>query len=1491
MFKGLKSKLEVEAKKLQASLQQSSEQFSQQFDYIRGTSSEAGSEGGSSISRRFLNSVVGSSPAPQNRQDSPDLFVGDTLIEEIRDDLLDLDSSSRQRRLSCSSVHSTESSLSELFQSVPGLSGTTLEIADSDVETLDEYCSGSIKAASKDQISNMLSRLQGRASHYKDKYRDLTRKYNGVITENNKCKTLLAQTQDKAFARIEKLKSEKKALSDKLREMEESRSKSPVDQKLQWYEEMLNRCKREIEEGRAKVKELSIENEKLSLKVTESESMAIVDQVANEWKQRIEKVEKEWTERANKNDTDHAIQLATTKAEMHAALEEKDKEIESWRSKCRTLEIQDGQANERWQKKVDELVQVVQALEVEKADMVVKLSEAKQQGVKAVLDEEEEKREKLVAEFQAKEKAMRMEFETTTRELENMKDEEIQKLKSELGNIQNSCDFQSDMSAEIEGLRTQLKEMDERRREEIEKHQSELTSLMKEHDEIVMSTRQQQIIELDAVTTKFERAREEAQNLRIKNDALEKQLEELEEAYTLEKRQLEVEEICVESNFQQAVCLAKSETDVNVLRSDEDLGTKLLENDETATRQTAEAENIEKMLRSEISELRAMLESRSVELDRVQTSRDELEAELAAARDFSSMYEHLKSELEKSVLKRQKKTLEDDRAMLRGELSDLEKSCEQGKDERLLLHSSPDDKTGRKVLISDTVDSLADMSEHTAAEMDTADELRQLRAEIAHLHDVNEQLAAKLHQMEIKSSEVNRNADVHSENIRLNEELSRNLKEIEVARNQRVALEKELSELRALSELEREYKRDSHGLLEEQRTTQNEVKVVDNQASQTEESTNIEYEDMSASSVDKLAQKEENEEVVRLRRELDATKAQEQEARALYLDTESKCEQLQSRIDELMMELGKVNGDVIDLRARAECAATEPDLQNQLGPEASSISRNLANEEVLVSLQKELEMAVATKLELEAKVSALEFDLSDSRERLEEAAKVAEVESERSLARLQELHEELETQRAQTTDLRLQLELEEAVKDKELSQAQVITELRDEIDKLQHQQETATTMYEEKLRLAESEIMALKASEDNATKSLVENQGKLIMIEEELHAMEKSREYERLEGDRRRCEYEKALEKLNSDLIEANNRIQLAKPIENECERLKMELSEIKKQCEDEIARQKKESESAIRDLKSKAEKKLGKIKAATDKEVTTVKADFALKIDELQRTLSERNCLIDKMVIEKAQMEQKYIEQQEMENELRSRREKEIEENVGRRVVELEAENLLLGEENAELVKQKEESKARIQEAERNVKELEDKIRFLLDEKENSAQKAVEKQETENKKAFRELQKESCKPADEVISKQSYGNIEPSLNHETDEELEMMRRKLNDTHKEVDELREANSKLEHLLRQCKTYQSSPAVIKVNDNDLHEGLGFSDPAEAEYLKNVLYRYMCSREDLGKEAVTLARVIGTVAKFSKSEMDHVISREESRVAGWVGGTVSHVLTGR
>ncbi|XGW16164.1 hypothetical protein V3C99_001537 [Haemonchus contortus] len=1542
MFKGLKLKLEDEAKKIQASMQQYGEQLTQQVDHIRGATSDAGSEGGSSITRRFLSSVGGSSAASPSSKD---------LLNQSEDSL-GLDSSSRQRRLSDGSTHSTESSLSVLFQSVPGLAGTTLDTAGSDSETIDEYGSGVIRSATKDQISSVLSRLQGRASTYKDKYRDLVKKYNDVVTENNKCRTVLAQTQDKALDRIEKLKRDKKVLGEKLRELEESQSNLPsVEHKQHRLEEMLEKCKLEITKNRAKIKELTQENEKLSLNVQAAESESdistlVADRVANEWKQRIDRVEEEWTERMNKNEADHAIQLATTKADMHAALEAKDKEIESWRSKCHALELQDGQANERWQKKVDELQKVIQALEVEKGDMIEKLSAAKLQGVKAVRDEEERKREELVAEFAEKEERLQREFEKRMKDFESEKEEEALYAERKMAELKDSL-----ISA-------------------AEKHQAEVAELMQEHDEIVSSTRKQQLIELEAVTAKLELAREEADKLRLKNDTLEKQLEQLDESYTSERAQSErvlqdqIDELMEKLRTQEAAYRSQDEGEMAAMRdsytrlceTNDDLKKKLDEVTSTSAGQLAEAKELEEKLRAELSELRTMLESRNAEFYLVEMRKQELEEEIAAAHELSAINDRLRAELEETRKQREAESLVSplrDRAG-KGEegskedCTSLEKECfkrEMSSDERkggqcldpILSESELEGKDG----IPSNVASISELSAQTAGEMCTSDELQQLRSEVAHLSETNTRLAAKINQLEAENSKVmmakdetqrllnelksasetmhGRVDELHQvgssgdeipgnspsaeyfrmENLRLSEELKRNEGEILLARDYKATLEKELLELKSqvaerhskldgadvLISLQEENKsgqnedgelhpNGSHhriALLEEQLRVQlDEVErlsqLATSESRRADEAQNVLKE--KAAELESLMReiKQKDGIIAGLEDELEKVSREEKALRTQCADYENHCRQLESRIGELVQEQEKLHSALIEERGLVESStASLRQLQNSLAEEEK---------------------------------------------------------------RALELQHVLEEKLTQSASLESEAELKEEQLKREISlrkdQENLVTELRKEIERIhsEHKEDVAAEL--SKLNSAQAKIEQLVAKEAEDKKLLVDMQSKVVIAEEKLRDIEKTREQEKFEEERIREQYASALENVKQELADAHKRIRMTEASETESVRLKQELEQIRKKCEENAARHQEETDATVKQLRSKAEKKIAKIKAAAEKDVSSVKAELLLEVDQLRRDVSDRDRRIDELTLEKARTEQQLIAQQQLEEELEQRRLKEKEMNesrksIERRILELEAGNQLLEKKNIELNEYKEKSEAQAEESDRNLKELQEKIRTLEGVNEEGFRKAAVKQDTDNKKAVRELQREvrqlyvelnektdaldvarsriselesnPSKSGEEVaIQSQIHeDNVSPNYGHE--EELESMRRKLKECHSEIDRLQETNTHLQRLVEHPNQEPNSPAVVSVKRSSLYDGMGFADPAEAEYLKNVLYRYMYSRENLGKEAVTLARVIGTVARFSKSEMDNVVTKEESRVAGWVGGTVSHVLTGR
>ena len=68
---------------------------------------------------------------------------------------------------------------------------------------------------------------------------------------------------------------------------------------------------------------------------------------------------------------------------------------------------------------------------------------------------------------------------------------------------------------------------------------------------------------------------------------------------------------------------------------------------------------------------------------------------------------------------------------------------------------------------------------------------------------------------------------------------------------------------------------------------------------------------------------------------------------------------------------------------------------------------------------------------------------------------------------------------------------------------------------------------------------------------------------------------------------------------------------------------------------------------------------------------------------------------------------------------------------------------------------------------------------------------------------------------------------------------------------------------------SAPATLTVTSTT-NQSYSIEDANEYEYLKNVLYQYM-----LGKEPITLARVLATVVKFSPDEINEVLKHEEKK----------------
>lgn len=100
------------------------------------------------------------------------------------------------------------------------------------------------------------------------------------------------------------------------------------------------KCKDEITANRERISTLSHENEQLKKQEASSGDDQSVERVSAEWKGRFDRQEEEWTKRLTAAEEKAAILIATSKADMHSTLQQKDQELEKWISKCHVLEKQ-----------------------------------------------------------------------------------------------------------------------------------------------------------------------------------------------------------------------------------------------------------------------------------------------------------------------------------------------------------------------------------------------------------------------------------------------------------------------------------------------------------------------------------------------------------------------------------------------------------------------------------------------------------------------------------------------------------------------------------------------------------------------------------------------------------------------------------------------------------------------------------------------------------------------------------------------------------------------------------------------------------------------------------------------------------------------------------------------------------------------------------------------------------------------------------------------
>uniref|UniRef100_A0A914HDN7 GRIP domain-containing protein n=1 Tax=Globodera rostochiensis TaxID=31243 RepID=A0A914HDN7_GLORO len=587
MFKGLRSKLEDEAKRLQATVSQYGENLASQ---VRSNASDAGSDI-SGRGRKLLGSSLG---AVQLSDSKPNKNVGspennDDTIISFHDEEPDIDvalssvsvadgatpSSSaivnRQRRLSNASIESNESSFSNFnFSSQVKTSPSfTLDPISSDVESNAGSVAdlSSLDNVPNDKITSILQRLQGRAVDYKQKYRVLMSAYREIEKENEKYQMVLASTQDKALARIAKLKEERRGLHERCKDLELNDEKlTTANRKVLKMQELLTKCKDEITANRERIATLNEENKHLK----EENAELSKEKLSAEWKGRFDRQEEEWTKRMSSCEEKAAISIATHKAEMHSAMQQKDQEIEGWIKKCHSLEQRDTDSNALWQEKLDALQKAIVALEHEKADMVQKLSQAKQEGVKLVKESEEKRHSQILSEELKKKDE---EWARRVKELEEqmqlaVEESDLQRKTSvadhdrELSKLRERIEqWEREHSQILQQFYGQKEELGRLKEEELAK--SEETSVARERETIVAVEK----AERDKMETKLAETERELAELKQQMESREEEISRLVRLSESQKGQLSQQSEKLAQRDELETSLAQKDDQIEKLRT------------------------------------------------------------------------------------------------------------------------------------------------------------------------------------------------------------------------------------------------------------------------------------------------------------------------------------------------------------------------------------------------------------------------------------------------------------------------------------------------------------------------------------------------------------------------------------------------------------------------------------------------------------------------------------------------------------------------------------------------------------------------------------------------------------------------------------------------------------------------------------------------------------------------------------------------------------
>ncbi|CEF68490.1 GRIP domain and EKC/KEOPS complex, subunit Pcc1 family-containing protein [Strongyloides ratti] len=1390
MFKGLKSKLEDEAKKLSTAVSQYGENMAHQLRTGEGT--------GGLLNFNKVNNESDNSKSTNTKGNNKKNGDNTTIAQEFDEtslfSLSPIDDTLRTRRLSNCSNTSTNSN-TDIFSFenlIPQKSAILTELESNADESV--IGSSTFASASKEQISSILNKLNSRSAKYKMKYKNLIATYNELVTENAKCQSVLEQTQDATVKKIKKLKNEKLELEEKLRNIQSGAIPSDAE-KIKKLEELLEKCKDNIFMNKTKIANLSKENDELKKKLNEGREN--IDNNKDGTSNQLNC--KDYNETIKKLEEENAITLATVKAQFHSQLEEKDNEINSWRNKY-SQQIFD---NENIKKENENLVKLSESLEQEKKEMLEQIVETKKQVLESVEKDERYKREQCEIEFnerlasslknndskwEEKFVLLKEEYEQKINNLQegidncstnfvdkNCFDKEYQRvldeLKAENSSLKNEIlDLKMLSEKEISDLKKSIKFSSER-------HNSEIDGIIKEAEEGNNDLKR----ELENMKCKYndltKNVEEERNKLCEKIRLLE--LESINNNDTItELRKLsdtQKSDLSTELNKLKVQLKTITEERNNLLTRIKDYDKNLKDLKEKYQSEVDENQSLNSKLeeiiieqstfkevtKNEIEELKMLIESKKQEIVNLLNEKETFEAELTDARLVKKLKSQLESDLEdmRNELKETSENLTQSELRYNEMLNKL-------KEENNILKTEKDLWMKNENYDVDNENNIKELNEKIIL----ADrEINNLRDEINKLEEDSEKKQLKQELNEIK------------------ENLQQSLNEKNDLSQQLIALQDEFQKLLE-KDTENEMATKVNSLEDEKSNLENELESAKNEI------------DMLNDNIKSLKNIELND----------------------LQKFNAKFEQKDNEIKELSQKL-----ETYDLSKNDYNTLTKE--MEELKLSNDNLREEYMQKENLVSeLREELNIVKNDRENLDKEIQAL---LKCKQEHL--------VDIESSKSKVAELMEEIEK-----------------LKDMEIGHKEHINILQEEISRKNEEQEKIVN--EKDSLTSEIESLKRQVKENEIALSVTEKYKKEMdkfKKEAEMKVEEMRQKVSQVESDR--CsKYQVELEKLKATL-------------ENKLEDI------------DNLKAKKMEVEDLLKEANEKVNNYSAKVVDLEEK--LKDNKDLTLKLLEKEDVILELRDQCTKL-------EQDYVE---------------FKEKSAITISTLETKITEMEQSKASDVKK---AMAKVDgDQKRMIKELQKEVKQLYHElsKTSSTNDALN-EEIKKLKQIENLSEDCVKNVttsnlnSEIGGKDDNKTTKRSFDVIDYEELNVLREKVLNYQAKLFELEEKylkettalkeEIKKNNLTRSVENNTLANALeIKSINHSINklsnqftsaENYTFAEPTEAEYLRNILYRYMYERETLGKGNVTLAKVIGTVAKFSPEQMEAVLNKEEARHLSWI-----------